>query len=847
MLRRTTGCVITAVALLAAWFAGPWLSAYLLTTWLGISDRLDIAGDTYGRYWQARELPGYQGYFWQIVLSGLIGFGAPLLAAAGLSWRLLRRRRHPIAHVAKPLFAKRCDVQKAGMLGGVGLIVGSSPRWGELRLKRQGHVLLCTPSHENAEAFLIANLLDTPGSVVVLDNDARLWRATSGYRKQLGELRLLRPFAADGRTSGWNPLARLSGDAYRRRSELSAIASMLYDDTHYGARSMGDVKDAFVAFASYAYDDAMVLRALGGDASAVSPTFSAILQLVASARSGGKATVYKMLTKSFIDGDTRSMLGALLRLTRRTFTEQISTLEPVLLAFREMGVSTATRGGNPLDALPDGSVVSIYVAIHDELSRSQKRLAAVLVWDVIRAMGSRQSTPATVMLDGIERIGAINGLSDTLRGAGKGGMRVVLGTRQPARWRDVYGYAGFAALVDATACRVVQAPPDRAAENDYLGLVCFSSESRRGRVVAYDSERASQLATDLTALRSNQQLLIAEVLPGPLICAPPTPLRDRRLSSRLLPPVTVDPAAPGDPDMPHPTLRAIGATAALAFAVGATTACTQDKASRAEQDLAEQAKKDGLTVDQERSLKGVMGAPDAAHRPPPYSEKLVAAKLGPNTFQFPMNLYDNQTGPDFQGSVGLLLDWPSLEPFAPGYVAKEGANDEVTKSGIIIGLSYLAKASADKVFQDSIKPKSYNDPADPRNSLSARRRGNPIYGLDVYYIDAEKLSAFLQRRGNAVQSDRVLELSEDWYVRFTPRGALATLIVCTTTKIAGATLVEGKLKDTSPGTARAICRHTFIVPEENLMVDISYLRAYLQDWQKIEDAARKRIAAARIQ
>ena len=71
--------------------------------------------------------------------------------------------------------------------------------------------------------------------------------------------------------------------------------------------------------------------------------------------------------------------------------------------------------------------------------------------------------------------------------------------------------------------------------------------------------------------------------------------------------------------MPHPTLRAIGATAALAFAVGATTACSQDKASRAEHDLAEQAKKDGLTIEQERFLKEAIGEPNAAYNPPPYA------------------------------------------------------------------------------------------------------------------------------------------------------------------------------------------------------------------------------------
>ena len=296
-----------------------------------------------------------------------------------------------------------------------------------------------------------------------------------------------------------------------------------------------------------------------------------------------------------------------------------------------------------------------------------------------------------------------------------------------------------------------------------------------------------------------------------------------------------------------PTLRAIGATAALALAASATTACSQDKAARAaraEQALAAQAKEDGLTIEQERWLRSVIGPQDKLKKPPPYSEALVPAKLGPNTFNFPMNLYEHQRGPDFQGSVSLLLKWPSLEPYAPGFVAKKGANDAISDTGIRIGLDYLSRASAEQVFQDSIKPHSYDDPADPRTRLDARQRGSSVYGLDVYYIDTDRLTSFLQQRGAYFNNARMLELGEDWYLLRAPNGTLETKIVCTTSKIPGATLIRGKLENTPPGVARGLCKHTFILRDANLMVEISYLRAYLPDWERIEKAVRKRLATA---
>jgi len=291
-------------------------------------------------------------------------------------------------------------------------------------------------------------------------------------------------------------------------------------------------------------------------------------------------------------------------------------------------------------------------------------------------------------------------------------------------------------------------------------------------------------------------------------------------------------------------LRAIGATAALAFAASATTACSQDKATQAEQALAAQAKEDGLTIEQERWLRSVIGPQDKLKKPPPYSEALVPAKLGPNTFNFPMNLYDSQRGPDFQGSVGLVLEWPSLKPFAPGFVGKPGAQDVLGDVSINIRPRYLNHMSAAKALNISILPQTYDLPNDVRNRLETRRKGSDVYGLQAYYVDVDKLASFLKSRNPEVKRDQALLVGKDWYLRWNSDSSLGTMISCTTVDIPGAKLIKGVLEDTPPGVDRGLCDHKFALPKWNLLIEISYLRAYLPHWEKIEDETRRLIERA---
>ncbi|MET0255714.1 MAG: type IV secretory system conjugative DNA transfer family protein, partial [Luteibacter sp.] len=829
--------VALAALLVAVWIAGLRLSGYVLLAWLGLADRVALGGDTYAQYWAARMLPEVAPYTWRIRLSGVAGFLLPLAAWGCILWWYVNRLAASRS-TFPTRFATRVELRDAGMLDAdEGVIVGARGAHA-LRWRGPGHVALCVPDEAVAEVQFVANVLDAPGSVIILDRENRLWRATSGHRATLGVVHLVRPFASDGRSHRWNPLARLSGNAGRRRQELSAVAAMLYDERRYGARPMRETKDAFTAFAGYVYDDVAARRALGATDGEASLTFGAIHQVVSRVSVEGKVAVKKMLGKPFIASDTRAALAALLRLTNSAFKARLASVEGPLPAFATAFAGKVMSGPDAVAPLQHGAVVSIYLSMDDDLTPGQRRVAAVLLWDLIRFGVERGSGTdrIAVLLNGIERVGPVQDLPDTLRETTRQGPRFVLRTGQPGRWREVYGTHDQAASMATMACRVVGAPSKRADENDFMDMFDFGNDAGNERPVRFDRSRAIQLRRDLAGLGPDQHLIVADELAGPVVATTASLLRDRRLASRLLPPVTVDPLDLGDPGMPSPTLRAIGATAALALAA---TACSQGNSPLSEQALAEHAKKDGPTSDQERLLRQTLGEREPNHRWEGYSEKLVPAKLGPHTFMFPMNLYEHQTGPDFQGKFQLVLRLPALAPFPPGAVNDRRYKAEYLDASVSIAPNYLANVAAVDWLDIITKRASYEDTDDPRADLSMRIRGERVFDLQPYYVDMEKLAAYMQRHGHSVERRQLLIASDDWFLAWDKAGALQTVIKCDPRELKGAGLVDGRIEDTPVGVDRGICHHTIVLPAYQVRIELTYLRAYLGSWRGIENRVRE--------
>ncbi|HPW06389.1 MAG TPA: type IV secretory system conjugative DNA transfer family protein [Burkholderiaceae bacterium] len=128
-------------------------------------------------------------------------------------------------------FASRRDIRRAGLLGEHGIIVG---RRGHRYLTYDGpqHAIISAPTRSGkGVGVVIPNLLNWPGSVVVLDIKKENWDITSGYRRQCGQdCFLFNPAASDYRTHRYNPLAYISEDPNFRIDDIQKIANMLFPD-----------------------------------------------------------------------------------------------------------------------------------------------------------------------------------------------------------------------------------------------------------------------------------------------------------------------------------------------------------------------------------------------------------------------------------------------------------------------------------------------------------------------------------------------------------------------------------------------------------------------------------------
>lgn len=288
--------------------------------------------------------------------------------------------------------------------------------------------------------------------------------------------------------------------------------------------------------------------------------------------------------------------------------------------------------------------------------------------------------------------------------------------------------------------------------------------------------------------------------------------------------------------MPSQILRVV----VLALVASATIACSPPAPSwqMSEAQLAEQAKKDGLTIEQERELRRMTGRPDPGYHFEGYSDKRVEATLGPHVFGFPMNLYTHQTGPDFQGSVSLTLRWPTLQPFAPGAKYDAAYSTAYMDESVRFQPTFVDKVSIESIPGRYIQP-SPNDHDSPITHIALRLRGEDTYGLTPYYADIPAIARYLGEEGRPVDREGAIAAGDDWFLARDGEGRITTLIRCDSREIKGASLKDGRLEDLPPGESRGICHHQIAIPSLSLAVDITYMRAYLLDWKKIESRVRE--------
>ena len=226
-----------------------------------------------------------------------------------------------------------------------------------------------------------------------------------------------------------------------------------------------------------------------------------------------------------------------------------------------------------------------------------------------------------------------------------------------------------------------------------------------------------------------------------------------------------------------------------------------------------------------------------------YTTDPVEARLGPHRFRFPANFYYDQMGPDFQGSVSLILLWPRLEPAPPG----QNFHDDQNRFDrhINASLHYVDAVPIEGLLDRKLQPSSDYEVGDPLLTLELRQRGKPRHGLIPYYTDFQRVESSTRARYGNVPGDaldRSSVLNDDWYLARGPDGAVDTFIKCTSHELPDGIRFEGEnVVEAKPPIA--LCKHVFTLPEKRIEVSLRYKRAFLHDWQRIETRVRTLIGA----
>jgi len=190
---------------------------------------------TYGKpFVTATPLTPYQYWFYygagqdvQVRLgSSMLGAFVLLAAPVALFFAPAKRSLFGDAR-----FATKREIQRAGLLGIKGIIIG---RMFGVYLTFSGpqHISVNAPTRGGKNVAIVTpNLLNYPESIVALDVKQESFQLTSAFREQHGqECYLFNPAAADYRTHRYNPLFYISDDPNFRIDDTQKIGNMLFPD-----------------------------------------------------------------------------------------------------------------------------------------------------------------------------------------------------------------------------------------------------------------------------------------------------------------------------------------------------------------------------------------------------------------------------------------------------------------------------------------------------------------------------------------------------------------------------------------------------------------------------------------
>jgi type IV secretion system protein VirD4 len=453
-------------------------------------------------------------------------------------------------------FATSLEIKKRGLLDGDGILLGQLNGKYLSMPGQQGVILSAPPRSGKGVGVVIPNLLNFPGSVIVVDIKRENWGITAGFRQKHGQqVYLFDPLSETGETARWNPLFYVSDDANIRINDIQRIAEMLYlSETGKDSFWVNSSRTLFLGITLYLFETQGATRTIGEvlrqgmSGGTTGEGFVAHWKRVIEDRKkSGQPLSWQCVSSIYevIDLAAQTASGI-----RKEFTSKLSLwLNPLL---------DAATSGTDFD-LSDlrKKPMSIYVGVTPD---NLDRIRPVLSLFFQQAIGLQtrelpEHNPLLkhqllLMLDEFTALGRIPIIESSCGFLPGYNVRVLLVIQTPSQLRSVYGRDGADTIMKTLAGRILFAPKDfndaQEISND-LGSTTVKGKSRsrpmwgtgKGQsTTESDQRRMLLLPQEVKEIGDHKEIIIYEGI-RPIMAEKIIYYKDKHFKKRLLSPPTI--------------------------------------------------------------------------------------------------------------------------------------------------------------------------------------------------------------------------------------------------------------------------------------------------------------------
>lgn len=498
-----------------------------------------------------------------VQLGGYAGLAPTLF----ITLAFLKNRPKQDLH-GKARFATEKDIKAAGLRSATGLIAGFTgplpsrhygksvdrlgrvvEDGGSIKIAAVGHLTTKTlltyggPEHMflyaptrsgKGVAVAVPNLLNWPGSAVILDIKKENWTLTAGFRKQGGQdVFLFDPMEPDGKTHRWNPLSTVRRGGDFQIEDLQRLADLFIPVHSKDPFFDRAAQTAFVGVGGYLAETPDLPFTLG----------EIFRQLTLT---GNVAQTFKDRIKTRKDDrralswQTEAALTDFISKSENTFESVKSTITANLGLFANPMLDRATSESDFDFADLRKRCMSIYVGITpNNLGRLGPLLNLFFQTCVDANMQELpENNPALKhkVLLCMDEFAAVGELPSFKRGIGYFagyGLKVLTIIQTPAQLCDIYGVDGAAAYMDNAGVEIVFTPKSlKEARNlsERFGTFAMESESvSRAKHLADSKGTTLSTSEQKRALMMPQELLAMDQSKALVIIAGQPPVMVNKL------------------------------------------------------------------------------------------------------------------------------------------------------------------------------------------------------------------------------------------------------------------------------------------------------------------------------